>query len=329
MSKRRGIFLLIAALVVFVPMSLLYIPAGPAGASEGGGQLYPGGNEDFMAGALPPAGTKLFLNYMLAYNATTLKDNSGSNVSIPGVGKADFKLQVLANTFRFVDVTKLRILGGDFLYHVIVPIVYQHASLAAGPADIGTQSKTGLGDVEFGAGIAWHPTKTFHHVAAIDAVAPTGRYNQNDFVNIGRNYWGINPIWAFTYIGDKDSPIPGFEVSSKFMYWFNTTNTDTHYLSGQEFSFDYLVGQHVGPWGFALNGHYLYQTTDDKQYGSTAVNPFSGMADGFRARYLSVGPAVQYNFPTKGCLTFKWQHDVYAQNRPEGDKFWLKFIWPF
>ncbi len=334
-KKRNGFPPLMALLILSVFVGFFCMFASCACAGEGGGNQYPGGNEDFMAGALPPAGTKLFLNYFTTYNASNFKDNSGHNVTIPGLGKLDFNLQVVANVFRYVDVTKLKVLGGDFVWHVIVPVAYSHASLSAGLADLGGQSKTALGDIEFGVGVQWHPTKTFHHIAAFDFVAPTGRYNKDDTVNIGRNYWSFNPIWVFTYLGDKDSPIPGFEVSSKFLYWINTTNTDTNYLSGQEFSFDYLVGQHFGPWGVGVNGHYLYQTTDDKQHGSTAVNPFSGIADGNRGRYFSIGPIVQYNLPPNkpailpACITLKYQKEVYSQNRPYGDHFWLKSIWAF
>jgi hypothetical protein len=138
------------------------------------------------------------------------------------LGKTDSELQAVANAFRYVDVKKIGLLGGDLVWHVIVPVVYQHPSLSAGPADIGTQSKTGLGDIEAGMGIAWHPCKTFHHVAAIDVVAPTGKYDDGDPLDIGNNQGSFNPIQAFTYIGDKTSPIPGFEVSVKLMcYWIN------------------------------------------------------------------------------------------------------------
>ena len=98
---------------------------------------------------------------------------------------------------------------------------------------------------------------------------PTGQYSKNDLSNLGRNYYSFNPLWAFTYIGDKNSPIPGFEISSKFMYMINTINAETSYTSGQEFRMDYLIGQHVGNWAFGINGQFLYQTTVDKQYGKT------------------------------------------------------------
>ena len=321
---------IVFAVLLLISFGLFHAPAVFAG--EGYGNHYPGGNEDFSAGALPPAGTSIFINYLVDYNATTLRDNAGRN-QILGVGqlgypKVSFTLNVVADAMRYVKMTNIKLFGGDLLWHVIVPVVYNKVAMDAGPVTIGTQFKYGLGDIEPGVGIAWHPSKTFHHVAAFDIVMPTGSYNKTDLSNTGRNYWSFNPLWAFTYIGDKDSPIPGFEVSSKLMYWINTINSETSYTSGQEFQADYLIGQHFGKWAFGANGNILYQTTNDKQYGRTAYDPLSGLQTGVKGKALSIGPAISYEIP-HGCITFKWQHDVIAQNRPEGDKFWLKWVFAF
>jgi hypothetical protein len=285
-------------------------------AGEGGGNLYPGGNEDFMAGALPPAGTKIFINYFESYDADRLKDNNGNNTD-------SLRLRVVCDAFRFIDVTKVRVLSGDLIAHVIVPMIYEHADFSAGATSIADQGQAGMGDIEFGPGIAWHPSQTFHHVLAFDAVAPSGQYDKNAPVNIGRNYWGLDPIWAFTYLGGKDSPIPGLETSAKFMYWFNTRNSATDYRSGDEFSFDYLVGYHSGDWGLGANGHFLYQTSDDVQSGHSVA------PDGNRGRYFSLGPALQYKLGKDLDITLKYQSDLYAQNKPAGDHYWMKIAWLF
>jgi hypothetical protein len=195
--------------------------------------------------------------------------------------------------------------------------------LSAGATNVADQGKAGVGDIEFGPAIAWHPSRTFHHVFGIDAVAPTGQYEKNDVVNVGRNYWALDPIWAFTYLGGEDSPLPGFETSAKFMYWFNTQNSATDYRSGDEFSFDYLVGYHLGTWGLGANGHFLYQTSDDVQ-SDKPVAP-----EGNRGRYFSLGPALQYKLAHGVDITLKYQKDIFAYNRPQGDHYWLKLILPF
>lgn len=336
MGKKRGV-LSLALLVLCVSLCCLGIQSSPVYAGEGYGSHYPGGNEDFMAGALPPAGTSIFINYLVDYNASTLKDNAGRNATAgapPSGLKTNFNLNVLVDAMRYVSVTKLHILGGDLVWHVIVPVGYEHVSLQAVVPGFGTaygpgfpSSKTGLGDIEPGIGIAWHHSKTLHSVFAVDVVMPTGQYGSApgsgsssrtfiaDPANLGRNYWSIDPLYAITYIGDKSSPIPGLELSAKFMYWINTVNSATGYVSGQEFSADYLLGYHINKkLAIGANGFYRMQTTDDKQFGKTAYDPLTGLQTGVRGNVMSIGPAITYEIP-HGCLTFKWQHDIYAQDR--------------
>jgi hypothetical protein len=350
MSKAKYAFLSFALMVLCLGLVSLAVPVY---AGESYGSHYPGGNEDFMAGALPPAGTNIFINYLVDYNIGQLKDNAGRNATFYPTGgtKVNTDINVLVDAMRFVRVTKVKLMGGDLVIHAIVPFGNVHASNMVNLPGGGTAygpgfpaSSTTLGDIEFGAGIAWHPSPVFHHIFAIDVVAPTGSYqgvsaaqlggsSSHTFVanpsNLGRNYWSFNPLWAFTYIGDKNSFIPGFELSAKLMYWINTVNTATSYVSGQEFSADYLIGYHVNKnWAIGANGYFLWQTTNDKQFGSTAVDPLTGLATGVMGKELSIGPAISLNIP-HGCLTFKYQRDIYAQNHPEGDKFWLKWVYAF
>ena len=157
--------------------------------------------------------------------------------------------------------------GGDLdIRDVLIPLINEHANYnvpaAGGKYFAGTKMKSAMS--KHGMGIAWHLSKNFHTVLALNVVAPTGQYNKNDVVNIGRNYYSINPLWGLTYRADN-----GFEASAKLMYWINTVNTATSYVSGQEFDADYLVGWHYQKWGFGANGFYRIQTTNDKQFGTT------------------------------------------------------------
>ena len=99
-------------------------------------------------------------------------------------------------------------------------------------------------------------------------------------------------------------------------------------MSGQEFNADYLVGWHYQKLGFGANGFYRLQTTNDKQNGHTAMDPFTGEPTGYKASYWSIGPAITYDLP-KGCITFKYQFGVEAKNVPIGNSAWLKFVWAF
>jgi len=319
MKNRSHLVLSLAVTVLCCSLCVLGYSVSHVCVFENGANHYPGGNEDFMAGALPPPGT-YFLNYLDFVNSSSLNNNHGDTQRFlfPGGPRVAFDLAVIAEVPRFVHVSNITLLGGNLIGHVLIPLLNEHASLAGM-----TQTKTGVGDIEAGMGIAWHLSKNFHMVAAFDVVAPTGQsYNKNEILNLGTNFWSFNPLWAFTYRADN-----GFEASAKLMYWFNNINSETSYTSGQEFSMDYLVGWHYQKWGFGANGYYRVQTTDDKQNGHTVRDPFTGAPTGYKANYLSVGPAITYDLP-KGCLTFKAQFGAEAKNVPMTNSIWLKFVWP-
>ncbi len=149
----------------------------------------------------------------------------------------------------------------------------------------------------------------------MDIILPTGSYDKNNPVNVGRNYTTFEPIYAVTYISDC-----GWDVSGKFLYDFNTENDDTDYKSGQEFHFDYAVGKQVTKsWKVGVGGYYYKQITDDEKDGKKLKNS--------KGQVFAIGPQVQYNH---GKLSFigKYQIETNVKNKPKGNKAWFKLIWP-
>jgi hypothetical protein len=106
------------------------------------------------------------------------------------------------------------------------------------------------------------------------------------------------------------------------MYDFNFENSDTRYRSGQEFHVDYYAGWHWGNLSFGVNGYVYQQVTDDKANGIRVGS------DGNRGRVLAFGPLLRYDIGHMP-IVLSWQHETWVQNRPEGDKLWLKVIIPF
>ena len=302
-------------------VALATLAIGSVQAKEGGDQ-YPNGAETWLAGALPPPGN-YFLNYF-GYYSGDLVDGGGKKV--PGAG-----VDAWFNAFRFVQITEHKILGGNWGWHVIVPVVHQDVNLG-----FGGKSKVGLGDITVNPFVlSWH-TKNWHWAAALDINLPVGAYKSGDpRTSIGANYWSVEPIFAFTYLGDT-----GWEVSAKFMYNIKSKNKDfrqplafsdpkaTH-ESGDEFHMDYLVGKRFGPWAVGLSGYYLKQTTNDKVNGQTiGVGPGGIWSEGRKGEVFAIGPTVSYT--TKGGVHFtgQWNRETSAENRFEGDKFILKLIMP-
>ncbi|ABV37339.1 conserved hypothetical protein [Shewanella sediminis HAW-EB3] len=276
---------------------------GFASATEGGGGAYPNGAEGIMAGALPPPGF-YYVNYATHYNA------DGAQLPV------DLKLDVSANVSRFVYMTEHKLFGADYGTYMVVPLLHVSAMLDThSPAGTISSTESGLGDIAFSPLVlAWH-SKNWHVATGLEFVVPTGDYDKHNLANLGRNYWTIEPVFAATYITDY-----GLELSGKFMYDFNTENSDTDYKSGQEFHVDYAVAYHTGPWTLGVGGYVYKQTTSDS--GAGVTDP-----DGNKGQVLAIGPSVKYDLAGLS-IEAKYQEEIWVENRPEGNKLWLKMSLP-
>jgi hypothetical protein len=273
-------------------------------ATEGDGGAYASGGEGTMTGALPPPGM-YFLNYDLYYHADSLKGDTGHSLPI------DFKLNVFADVMRFVNVTPVEVLGGNWAQHVIVPIMSEDVKMKGA----GSDHDFGLGDIIVDPFIiGWHKPP-FHWIVGVDTYLPTGKYHGSSLANLGRNYWTIEPVAAVTYLNEG-----GQELSAKLMYDFNTENPETDYLSGEEFHTDFAALQHVNDWAFGLGGYYYYQTTDDQLHGVTVLG-------GNQGRQIALGPQVSYEV-NHMSFVLSWDHEFDTKNRPQGDALWFKFVMP-
>lgn len=274
-----------------------------AQATEGGGSTYPGGTENYLVGAPPPPGFYV-LEYGQMYTADSVKDNSGNTIPIPG-----FKLNVAAAATRLIWSTPNQILGGNLLVHTILPLVNVSVS--------GSQTKVGLGDITIGAGIGKHYSPQLHTAMGIDVVLPTGGYDKNEAVNIGRNYYSIQPLYAVSYI-DKS----GFNGDFKLTFNFNSSNSATGYTSGNEVFVDYSAGYGLGNgWVVGVGGYLRQQLTDDS--GPGAQN------NGNRAKAFAFGPSIKYENANHWFITAKLTQETGVQNATQGTALWIKAAVPF
>lgn len=290
--------------VLLLLLSVSILTSANVYATEGGGNAYPLGAEDFMSGAVPPPGY-YFINYFLYRHADSLNDAHGNNIN------PNFDAKAIVENLRFIYVTKTQIFGGYWGVQMFVPFWYIDL-------DVGVQDDTeaGLGDIIVDPFLlSWH-FKNWHLATGIDIYIPTGSYDEDELIKISRNYWTFEPVFAFTYLSEG-----GFEVSSKFMYDFNTENPDTNYQSGQEFHFDYTLGYKIDNWRVGLGGYYYKQVTNDEQNGVK-------FGDGNKGQAIALGPQVQYQYKNM-FFTLKYQIETEVENKAEGDNFWFKFIYAF
>lgn len=292
----RGSFVVIALV-----MALMVAPA----AFGGGGQHYPNGVEDCFVGAAPPPGWHI-VNYLLYYDAE--------------MGTADVELW--ADVFRVIYSSDKKIFGGNWLCHLFIPYM---------DLDVGPMGASGVGDLIFNPFIVgWHG-KTYHAVAGIDIYAPTGNYDEDELLNVGKNFWTFEPLFGITGLYET-----GWSWSVKLMYDFNTRNDEYLYVAdpqtmtmakgelepGNEIHFDYSLDYAVSKsLRLGACGYYYRQVGDDQIDGVDVPDD--------RGKAFAVGPLLMYSPQENLHLVAKAQFEVDTKNRPEGTAYWFKLIYSF
>lgn len=274
-------------------------------AIEGNGlAVYPDGLESFMSGALPGPGVH-FLTYGGLMNYDSVRDRQGNKIPIPG-----FKASVGVVAPRVVWVTSHEVAGGQLAFHALFPLVTVKEQ-AMGMS----KRRSGLGDIAFGPALGYHFSESFHAVAGVDFVAPTGRYKKGEMANLGRNYWTIQPAAAFSYMPPK-----GINADLKVMFDLNMRNADTQTRTGHAIHADYALGYGFGNgWVVGVGGYAYQQLQEDK-------GPMAG--DG-KARAFGIGPNIRYANSNGLLITAKWQQDFSVRSRPKGHQFFVKASIPF
>jgi hypothetical protein len=143
----------------------------------------------------------------------------------------------------------------------------------------------------------------------------------------------VEPQVNVTYLNKT-----GQEISLAFAYDFNSANRATSYTSGDEFSVNYAIAQHLSQaWTVGVAGYYYRQLTNDVRNGKVVfgiADQLAGHPDlfdngpGNRGEVLSVGPVAEYNFGNKAKFLLKWEHEIFAVNRQRADQFWGRVSLP-
>jgi hypothetical protein len=284
-------------------LCLLTLLPAVALATEGGGSVYPYGLNTIATGVLPKPGHYLYV-YNGYYEAKETMDDDGNALPIP------FDVNVRSHTPRYLGVhPTAKLFGGSLGWQAALPLII-------GDATVGRREDYGsaVGDAALGLMLGWH-RPTFHQIAGIDLHVPVGSYDEDRLFNAGRNYWASTFYYSFTALPHK-----AWDINVRTNLTLNDENPATRYQSGHETGADYSVNWHPTPPAFlGVNGYFHYQLTDDEIRGEQ-VEP-----DGRRLRVFAYGPQIGYRGNGWGIVG-KWQHEVAARNKAQGDKYWLQFF---
>ncbi|NHZ72941.1 MAG: hypothetical protein GWP16_00515 [Nitrospirae bacterium] len=216
-------------------------------AAEGASSNYFPGSYGTVAVATPPTVGWTYLNYSLFFAADT------ERAVLQGRLNVDLDTAAYFNMSSGIYTFEQPVLGGRFAMGATLPLGYADLqSQVVGPT--GTMavddSDTGLGDMLLlPAAFYWNDGNWYFNLYEL-IVAPTGKYDVDDNVNIGRNYWSFDTVFAVTNLnmttGRDFSLVAGFMI--------NTENDATDYRTGNELHVDAMFNQFLSE-TFALGVH--------------------------------------------------------------------------
>lgn len=268
------------------------------------GSHYNYGVEGVLGATAPPPGWH-YRMYNLWYNPNTLKDNSGNTVPV------NFDLNVFASVQRIIHVTDIKILGADFLYDVVVPLV--DTDFTFGPFS-DSHSFT-VGDIEIEPfALGWHQPR-WDATFALAVIVPTGHFEGTEPASPGLGYWsGRLTLGGTYYFDDKKT----WSASVLTRTLINGKQEDTDITPGSEFVAEYGVGKEfmvANTWMIrpGLAGASYWQFTDDSDESATADQHKKAHAIGAELNIFYLPMLFQVNL--------RYLEEYGVDNGPEESRF--------
>ena len=320
MRRKIGCRAALTALCAFAACTIGPMIGNRAEASEGAASYYfAGGFGSFQVAVPPPPGFAVASQtLMFGGNADRAILNGRQTLGLKAFALYEF----LAGSYTFEQP----VLGGRLQVAAAVPVpAYATMGVSLQTRRFGTFSGSasdfGIGDTLITPFALYWNFGDFNVKLAQYVVAPTGHYDPNAVLNVGRNYWAFDTqlglTWFHKETGTELSVLPGI--------MFNTTNAATDYRTGTEFHLDFMLNQFVMPsLALGVQGYWYKQIAGDSGSGAT-LGAFMGESFG-------LGPAIMW-LPeaTKGryAVIVKWTHDISQTNRLNGDWGQVAMSWRF
>ena len=310
MKKRN--FLIVAALCVC-------LAGESARAAEGAGSHYlPGAGGDMLL-AIPPEPGLMFAN-TIWYQGGDI-----GRAVLGGEARVGLDLDLVLNLAAASYTFEAPVLGGRYTVAALIP--FGRADLSASVTGPGgdridrSGDRFGLSDAAFvPIQLNWN-TGAFSWEVSQAIVAPTGSFDADRAINLGRNYWSFDTAAAVTWF----DPEAGREVSIAPGIMVNTENPDTDYRTGTEFHMDFTATQFLNQsFALGLRGYWYKQIEGDSGDGAVLGD--------FKSESFGIGPGFMWTPQVgNGQLTIlgKWMRDLHAKNRFDSDYLTLTAAWTF
>lgn len=272
------------------------------------------GFTNFIDGASPGPGWYL-TEYLQYYAADDVKDGDGHTLL------DDVDVQALVNLNQIIYQSNVNFLGGNPGLDVIIPLVDIDA-------DFPLTSQDGVGDVLIGPFIQWGPHMVFgrpyFHRFEFQVITPTGENDEDNALNAGGDVWALDPYYTFTYF-----ITPKLTTSLRFHYLWTSENDNRapalDVQAGQAIHLNYAVDYAVtDSFRLGVAGYYLKQLEEDDIDGGPP-----GIEDDTEEQVFAVGPGLVWHINKSMTLMGAVNFETAAENRPEGVRSTLRFIWKF
>jgi hypothetical protein len=241
-----------------------------------------------------------------------LKDSKGKDVNV------GFDVNVFASAHQFTYITDKKILGGDFGFDMIIPVVNTDIKINALGVD---ESTFGFGDLYFEPFVlGWHGPR-WDAAFALGFFSPTGESDEPSSPGLG--YWSFMETLGGTYYFDDAKTL---SVSLLTRWLQNTEDDDTHITPGANVVAEYGIAKTIPAsktlfFTAGVAGYTYAQLTDDSGTGAI-TDKFSGNAIGPEVRCMTLKP-----FPIQ--VSFRYLFEYGAETASEGTNACLTLIGSF
>lgn len=331
MKKSRIVFVWILSALI---TSITLFPAADAPAYD-----LPSVNlgfTSFLDGG-PPAGPGIYFSQYLQYwTSDKLTDPNGDE--IPNLPDEDLTAWI-SLTQLIYQSDKAILAGGKWGVNVMLPIVALDMSYGTDNPNFPQDNGTGVGDLLIGPFLQWDPVMgsngpIFMHRVEFQMIFPTGKYDENKELNQGSNFFSFNPYWAGTLF-----ITPQLTASTRIHYLWNAKNDDPNRQfagaddtqAGQAMHANFAMAYEVlaKRLRIGINGYYLKQITDLQIDGTDAKNSALANFTIAKEQVLGIGPGLVYHFSQDSHVFFNTYFESMAENRPEGRRCNLRWVYHF
>ncbi len=283
------------------------------------------GFTSFLDG-IPPAGPGwYFAQYVQYYTSDTLPDLQLP----PDFAGANPELDAWISLTQIIyQYPKVLPTGANLGLDLILPAV----NFDLKPDGTPLTANDGFGDLLVGPYLQWNPIMgkngpVFVHRIELQILLPTGDYDETRSINPGANVVSLNPYWAATWF-----ITPKLTVSGRFHYLWNATNDDPNTppdlgiadtQAGQAVHANFATEYEViaKQLRLGINGYAFRQVSDSKVDGTPM--------DGGKEQVVAVGPGALWSFNQNNHLFLNVYVEMAAENRPEGERYGIRYVHHF